>query len=254
MEKKVILKIEHLTKKFGQGKSVFTAVDDVSFKAYEGEVLGILGPNGAGKTTTIQMLLDILKPTSGAIEIFGKTFDKNREEIMRQLNFSSTYVQLPGRLSVWENLYIFALLFNVRQPKERVAEVLLLLRAEDLKDQRYNFLSSGQRTKIGLAKALLNEPHLLLLDEPTASLDPDVADSVRLLLKEIVKRQKMTVLITSHNMAEVEEICDRVIFINYGRVVAAGTPLEITREILNEAAHEPDLGQVFLKIVREFGP
>lgn len=249
-----VVEVKNLTKKFGSGKSIFTACDDLSFEVKEGEILGLLGPNGAGKTTTIQMLLDILKPTSGEIKIFGQTFAKNREEIMRQVNFSSTYVQLPGRLSVWENLYIFALLFNVGQPKARVAQVLSLLKAEDLKDQRYNFLSSGQRTKIGLAKALLNEPRLLLLDEPTASLDPDVADSIRLLLKEIVRKQKTTVLITSHNMAEVEEICDRVIFINHGKIVALGTPLEITREILDKAAHEPDLGQVFLKIVREFGP
>lgn len=245
-----VLEVKNLTKKFKN----FTAVENLSFEIGQGEVLGLLGPNGAGKTTTIQMLLDILKPTSGQIRIFGKSFEKDREFIMRRLNFSSTYVQLSGRLSVLENLYTFGLLFNVENAKARALEVLELLKAGDLKDRRYSLLSSGQRTLIGLAKALLNRPQLLLLDEPTASLDPDVADSIRILLKTIVREEKTTVLFTSHNMAEVEEMCDRVVFINHGQTIAAGTPLEITRQILKEKVHEPDLKEVFLRIVRDVEP
>lgn len=250
MEKKIILEIEHLTKKFGQ----FVAVDDVSFEAREGEILGLLGPNGAGKTTTVMVLLDILRPTFGKVSIFGLDHAKNHTEIMQGLNFSSTYMSLPGRLSVAENLYIFALLFKVKNPKEKVKEVLVKVHSLDLAERRYSFLSSGQKTRVGFAKALLNDPKLLILDEPTASLDPDMSENLRRLIKETARRQKTTVVFTSHNMAEVEELCDRVVFINHGRVVATGSPLAVTQEILKEQKSEPDLGQVFLKIVREFGP
>jgi len=252
----VILEVKNLTKRFGPptGESGFLAVNDISFEAREGEILGFLGPNGAGKTTTIQMLLDVLKPTMGQIRIFGRGFENDREYILRRINFSSTYVHLPGRLTVGENLLVFALLFSVPSPRKRIAEILSLIGAEEFKNKRYAVLSSGQKNKISLAKALINRPRLLLLDEPTASLDPEVADATRQLLKEIVKKEKMTILLTSHNMAEVEEMCDRVIFINHGKIVAQGTPLEITKEILEEEKSEPDLGQVFLKIVREFGP
>lgn len=248
-----IVEVKNLTKKFGSGKKIFTAVDNVSFEAKEGEILGLLGPNGAGKTTTIQMILDLLRPTDGEIKIFGKTHLNAHTEIMSQLNFSSTYVKMPGKLTVAENLYIFALLFDVGNPKEKVTEVLAKLQSLDLSNKRYNNLSSGQRTRVGLAKSLLNNPRLLLLDEPTASLDPDVADRLRRLIKDVAKKNKTAVIFTSHNMAEVEELCDRVVFINHGRVVASGSPLEVTRTILKEKNAHPDLGQVFLKIVREFG-
>ncbi len=250
----VVVEVKNLTKKFGSGKSHFTAVDDLSFEVREGEILGLLGPNGAGKTTTILMLLDILRPTSGEIRIFGLNHHENHTEVMSGLNFSSTYVKMPGKLTVEENLYVFSLLFNVVNPKERVAEVLSKLRCLDLAKKWYSTLSSGQRTRVGLAKSLLNNPRLLLLDEPTASLDPDIADTTRQLIKELALWQKTTVIFTSHNMAEVQEICDRVVFINHGRIVAGGTPLEVTRTILKESKAEPDLGQVFLKIVRELGP
>lgn len=245
-----VLEVKNLTKKFGS----FAAVNDISFDAYEGEILGLLGPNGAGKTTTIQMILDLLRPSNGQIHILGWDHYQNHTEIMEKLNFSSTYVKMPGKLTVAENLYIFALLFDIKKPKERVAEVLSQLKSSELSQKRYSVLSSGQRTIVGLAKSLLNRPRLLLLDEPTASLDPDVADRLRQLIKEVAREQKTTVLFTSHNMAEVEELCDRVLFINHGKIVARGSPLEVTQAILKEENTEPDLGQVFLKIVREFGP
>ena len=251
---KNIVEVKNLTKKFGKGKSVFTAVDNVSFDASEGEILGLLGPNGAGKTTTIHMILDLLRPTSGEIVIFGKTHRQDHTQIMSKLNFSSTYVKMPGKLTVFENLYIFALLFDTKDPKGRVMEVLERLQCADLAKKRYSVLSSGQRTRVGLAKSLINRPRLLILDEPTASLDPDVADRLRRLIKETAKEQKTTVIFTSHNMAEVEELCDRVVFINHGRMIASGSPTEVTRTILKDKKAEPDLGQVFLKIVREFGP
>ena len=249
--KKIVIEVKNLTRKFGQGKSVQTAVDNISFQAYEGEVLGLLGPNGAGKTTTIFMLLDLLRPTDGQIRIFDLTHQDHHSEIMSRLNFSSTYVKMPGKLTVEENLYVMALLFSVPRPWEKVVQVLKKLHSLDLARKRYSFLSSGQRTRVGLAKALLNDPQLILLDEPTASLDPDVAEATRRLIKETAKRNRTTVLITSHNMAEVEEICDRLIFINHGRIVAEGSPLEVTRKILNDKNSEPDLGKVFIKIVRE---
>jgi len=206
---KTIVEIKNLTRKFGRGKSVFTAVNNVSFKADEGEIVGLLGPNGAGKTTMVQMILDLLRPTEGEIKIFGLNHYQNHTEIMSQLNFSSTYVKMPGKLTVAENLYIFALLFDIKNAHQRVTEVLSLLGCLDLSKKRYSVLSSGQRTRVGLAKSLLNRPRLLLLDEPTASLDPDVADRLRELIKDVSRKQKTTVLFTSHNMAEVEEVCDR---------------------------------------------
>jgi ABC-2 type transport system ATP-binding protein len=251
---KTIIEVKNLTRKFGNGRSTFTAVNTVSFKADEGEIVGLLGPNGAGKTTIVQMILDLLRPTEGEITIFGLNHLQDHTKIMSQLNFSSTYVKMPGKLTVAENLYIFALLFDIKDAYKRVDEVLSLLGCLDLSKKRYSVLSSGQRTRVGLAKSLLNNPRLLLLDEPTASLDPDVADRLRELIKEVSRKQKTTVLFTSHNMAEVEELCDRVVFINHGRVVAQGSPLEVTQKILKEKNTEPDLGQVFLKIVREFGP
>ncbi|MCL5003993.1 MAG: ABC transporter ATP-binding protein [Patescibacteria group bacterium] len=246
--------MKNLTKKFGPFSGGFTAVDGISFEAFEGEVLGLLGPNGAGKTTTIQMILDVIKPTAGSITIFGKTFQDDREGIMRRLNFSSTYVEMPGKLTVAENLRVFGLLFGVQNLNKRIEELIGLFRLSELRNTRYNRLSSGQRTRVNLCEAFINHPKLLLLDEPTASLDPEIADSARALIKEIVKSQQTTVIFTSHNMAEVEEMCDRVIFINHGRVAVEGTPLEVTQKIISSEEKEPDLGQVFLKIVREFGP
>lgn len=221
------------------------AVEGLSFCVEEGTITGLLGPNGAGKTTTIQMLLDLITPTSGTIRIFGKEYASDREGILQKLNFSSPYVSLPGNLTVLENLLTFGRLYGVKGLRQKIEELVDFFEIREfLKKITYN-LSTGQLTRLNLTKALLNDPKLLLLDEPTASLDPDIADRTRQLLKRIQKERGVTILYTSHNMEEVEEICDRVIFIQHGRVKDEGTPADLVKKY----GHE-DLNDVFLHIAR----
>jgi ABC-2 type transport system ATP-binding protein len=205
-----------------------------------------LGPNGAGKTTTIQMLLDIITPTTGDIKIFGENYKDNRASILSKLNFSSPYVSMPGSLKVWENLYTFARLYGVKNIKEKVKEVASFFEIENMMDKMTASLSTGQLTRMNLTKALMNDPKLLLLDEPTASLDPDIADKTRMLLLKIQKERGITILYTSHNMEEVEEICDRVIFVNQGKIKDEGTPEELIKKYGKQ-----DMNDVFLAIARE---
>lgn len=220
-----ILQASHLTKKFGN----FTAVNDVSFELKEGEILGFLGRNGAGKTTTIQMLLGVMTPTTGTVNYFGKDLRDHREEILEQVNFSSTYTNLPWDLTVKENLTFISYLYNIENRKQRLLRIVEIFKLEDIFDKQMGRLSSGQITKVNLAKAFINFPKVLLLDEPTASLDPDVADEVRsFLLKERDKFQ-VSIVWTSHNMAEVEKVCDRVIFIEQGKIIADDTPQNLAR-------------------------
>lgn len=238
---KVVVEARELTKVFNG----VTAVDNISFDIYEGEILGLLGPNGAGKTTIIQMLLNIITPTSGSIRIFGMDLEKHREEILSQVNFSSTYVSMPHSLTVSENLRFFARLYGVKGFEKKIG---YLLRSFDIEKERNRLtrtLSSGMLARLYLAKSLLNDPRILFLDEPTASLDPDIADKTRRMLKEIRERSGLTILYTSHNMKEMEELSDRIIFINRGSLVAAGSPKEII-----ERFKEEDLEDVFLKIAR----
>lgn len=228
----VILSVEHLTKRF---KS-FTAVNDISFSVKEGEIVGLLGPNGAGKTTTIFMLLDLISPTDGKISIFGKNYKQESEYIHQNINYSSTYVELPPRLTVFENLLVMGFMYEVAEKRTRIQELAEKFGVTPFLHWQYQKLSAGQKTRVSLCKAFLNEPTLLLLDEPTASLDPDIAQFVR---KEIVNAQKrgMTVLITSHNMAEVEEVCDRVLFINHGKIVAEDTPEGLANRVRKSRIH-----------------
>src|SRR3989344_1929269 len=226
-----ILQVKNLTKKFGPPAKRFIAVNNISFEVKEGEVLGLLGPNGAGKTTTIDMLLGLTKPTTGEIKIFDLPFEENRERILKQMNFSAAYVNLPWRLKVWENLYTFARLYEVDNFPQKVDKLLSEFKIKDLKDRMTDSLSSGQLTRLYLCKAFVNDPRLLLLDEPTAFLDPDVADLTRKYIVDKVKRTKSSVLFTSHNMAEVTELCDRVIFLNEGKIIAEDTPAGLTRRI-----------------------
>lgn len=241
-QKKAIIQVHNLTKKFNG----ITAVDDISFEIYEGEITGLLGPNGAGKTTTIQMILDLITPTSGKIRIFGKDIRENREEILNKINFSSAYVTLPYNLKAWENLATFARLYGVRDVKGKVREWAEFFGITEFLPKMTSSLSSGQLSRLNLTKAMLNEPELLLLDEPTASLDPDVADKTRKLLRKIQKDRGVTILYTSHNMVEVEEVCDRVIFINKGRIKDDGTPKALIKKYGRK-----DLNDVFLAIARE---
>ncbi len=215
-----ILAVSHLTKQFKK----FRAVNDISFRVNEGEIVGLLGRNGAGKTTTISMLLGLLTPTSGTIHVFGQELEANRSRILGRVNFSSAYVYFPERLTVRENLAVFSHLYSVPNYKVRIAEVMEIFDVTRLANKQYLYLSAGQKTRVHLAKAILNKPQILFLDEPTAALDPDVADLVRKLLVAMQQKERLTVLVTSHNMAEVEEVADRVLFIDQGKIIAEDTP------------------------------
>lgn len=222
-----ILEVRNLTKRFGG----FTAVNNISFSVKEGEIVGLLGPNGAGKTTTIAMILGIIAPTGGRINVFGLPFDGNREEILKYMNYSSAYVKAPWRLTAWEHLYVFALMYEVQNPKEKISEVLRIFGLTAQKDLLTGDLSSGNMARLNLCKAFINDPRLILLDEPTSSLDPDIADQVRQFIKTSRRKHKITILITSHNMAEIEELCDRVIFMNNGKIIAEDTPESLSKKI-----------------------
>ena len=223
----MILEAKNLSKRFGK----FQAVDGVSLSLKEGEILGLLGPNGAGKTTTIQMLLGILTPTAGEVFYFGKSLSGNREEILEQVNFSSTYTNLPWDLTVRECLSFVSYLYIIDDRKGRVKKISELFRLDQILDKKISQLSAGQITRVNVAKSFINFPKVLLLDEPTASLDPDVADYIRKFLLEDRQKFKTSIIFTSHNMAEVEEVCDRVVFINHGRIVADDTPENLAKTI-----------------------
>jgi ABC-2 type transport system ATP-binding protein len=197
----------------------------------DGEILGFLGPNGAGKTTTIQMLLGILGPNSGSITYFGKNFFTHREEVLEKVNFSSTYTNLPWIMTVKENLTFASYLYDIKDRKKRIGEIVELFRLGEIFNKKISELSSGQITRVNLAKAFLNFPKILLLDEPTASLDPEVAVYIREFLLEERKKYNISIVFTSHNMPEVEELCDRVIFINSGKIVADDKPANLAKQI-----------------------
>lgn len=238
---KKVVEARALTKVFNG----FIAVNDISFEAYEGEILGLIGPNGAGKTTTLQMLLDLTTPTKGEIRILGLELKKNREEILGRVNFSSSYISLPHSLTVRENLAVFARLYNVKNYNERISWLLKTFEIEAIRDTPVRRLSSGQITRVCLGKSLLNRPEVLFLDEPTASLDPDMADKTRGLLRELSKTDGTAILITSHNMKEMEDLCHRVIFMDRGGIIASGRPEDIKRDFKGASLEE-----VFLKIAR----
>ncbi len=220
-----VLTVHNLTKKFKD----FVAVDNISFELKEGEILGLLGPNGAGKTTTIQMLLGIIAPTSGTISYFQKDFFKHQQEILQKINFTSAFNQLQGRTTVWENLLVFARLYQVKDPEQKISELVTYFEMKDTLNQRYWDLSTGQKTRVNFMKSLLNDPKILLMDEPTASLDPDIADKTLSFIEDLRKKYKITILYTSHNMQEVTRICDKVIFLDHGKIVAHDTPLGLTK-------------------------
>jgi ABC-2 type transport system ATP-binding protein len=237
-----VLEVTRLTKRFGD----FVAVDDLSFSIQPGEILGMLGPNGAGKTTTMHMLLDVVTPTAGSIRMFGLDLAANREQILQQVNFSSTYISLPMALTVEENLWVVARLYGMPDIARRVEEVVKKLEMDEFRNKVTRKLSSGQMTRLTLAKALITDPKILFLDEPTASLDPDIAQKIRSLLKEERRSAGLSVLYTSHNMREMEEMSDRIIFLQRGKIVAEGTAPEIVARF-----GQADLEEVFLKIARE---
>lgn len=239
--KKVVVEAKDLAKTFDD----VVAVDGISFDIREGEILGLLGPNGAGKTTVIQMLLNLVTPSAGRIRILGMGFEHDAEKILQQVNFSSTYVSLPYSLTVRENLIVFAKLYGIPNRRERISEVVGLFNLQGLEARLTGSLSSGQLTRVYLAKALLNKPRILFLDEPTASLDPDIADKTRRLLLDIRREKGLTVLYTSHNMKEMEEISDRILFLNKGKIISAGTPRDVLEDF-----KEKNLEDVFIKVAR----
>jgi ABC-2 type transport system ATP-binding protein len=222
-----------------------TALKELSFSLNAGEIVGLLGPNGAGKTTAIHIILGLLSATSGTVAVFGLSPLTERHRIAQKLNFSSAYVQLPTNLKVIENLSIFSKIYSVRDAKKKIEKLLELFEIGPLRNRLTGALSSGEKTRLNLAKCLLNDPELLLLDEPTASLDPEMADTVRKILKKIQKETHVGILYTSHNMPEVEEICGRVYFIHEGRLIAEGTPEQVVKTFQSK-----NLEQVFIKIVR----
>jgi ABC-2 type transport system ATP-binding protein len=237
-----IVQVRNLTKQFGD----FTAVDGISFDIRQGEILGLLGPNGAGKTTTIQILLGLITPTAGSIRMFGLDLMTHREEILQQVNFSSTYISMPFSLTVEENLRVVARLYDLANVERRIDDVVKKLEMESFRSKLTRRLSSGQMTRLTLAKAILTEPKILFLDEPTASLDPDIAHKTRSLLREIRAATGLSMLYTSHNMREMEEMSDRIIFLQRGKIVAEGTAEEIVTRF-----GQSDLEEVFLKLARE---
>jgi len=215
---------------------------------YEGETVGLLGANGAGKSTTILMLLGLISPDSGSVQVFGRTLERDREEILGQMNFCAPFLTFPGRLTVFENLMVFARLYGIRHPGVKIMELLRLFKIETLRDKQVLLLSSGQSTRVGLCKAFLNDPKVLLLDEIVSFLDPHVSDLVREALLELRHRCGTTILYTTHNMTEVEEMCTRIVFLSHGEVILQGTPLEITRAVLKEERSQPALKEVFLRV------
>jgi len=222
------------------------ALDGVSFQVFPGQVCGLLGGNGAGKTTTLAILLGLLLPTSGSVRVLGVDMVRQRYKALGRMNFTSPYVDLPHRLTVWENLDVYARLYNVRHRRRRIRELARCLDLADLLGRHYGSLSSGQKTRVALAKALLNSPQVLLMDEPTASLDPDSAERIRGYLLDYQKNSGATLLLASHNMLEVERLCGRVYILRRGRIAAAGTPAELLARYGRET-----LEQVFIDIARQ---
>ena len=228
-----ILEVNNLVKTFRQ-KPI---IKGISFTMQEGEILGILGPNGAGKTTTLQMLLGILTPTSGDVKIFGKDLSTHKSEILESMNFSSTYVDLPWRLTVRENLTWSSWLYQIPARHKRLQQIRTLFRLEKIWNMPLSALSAGQKTRVNLARSMINYPSLLLLDEPTASLDPEVASYMREFFATQRAKFNKSIILTSHNMAEVEELCDRVVILKDGQIVAIDTPSKLAKKIENCTLH-----------------
>ena len=221
------------------------AVRGVSFKIKDNEILGLLGPNGSGKTTTIGMMLGLLKPSNGEIIIDGKKIEDNRIEILKKINFISPYVELPKKLTVKQNLIVYGKLYSVPDIKKRIEYLSEKLRLEDLLNRITGELSSGQKNRVSLAKALINNPKVLLLDEPTASLDPEIGDFVRTFLENYKKEKKISILLASHNMNEVTRLCKSILMMKDGIIIDSGSP----EELINKHGRQ-NLEEVFLKLSR----
>jgi ABC-2 type transport system ATP-binding protein len=223
-----------------------TAVEQVSFAVSRKEIVGLLGPNGAGKTTTINMILGVLAPSSGTIRIAGIDIAKHRSQALAHTNFAAVYATLPGNLTVAQNLRFFGLVYSIKDLGKRIETLLDQFDLRHLRNTRCGVLSSGEQTRVALAKALLNRPRLLLLDEPTASLDPSAAQIVRKQIRELARQDDCGILWTSHNMYEVEEVCDRVLFLSHGKILLEGDPRALPGE---HGARS--LEELFIRLARE---
>jgi ABC-2 type transport system ATP-binding protein len=237
-----VLSVFALHKQFGDK----LAVAGISFEVHPNEIVGLLGPNGAGKTTTINMILGVLEPTAGTIRIEGLDVATQRAQALACTNFTAVYAPLPGNLTVYQNLRVFALIYNVKGSAARIEELLEQFELTAFRDVKCGLLSSGEQTRAALAKAMLNRPRLLLLDEPTASLDPSKAREIRAQIRELARRDGVGVLWTSHNMVEVQEVCDRVLFLSRGTILLTGDPRTLPRE-----HGKSSLEDLFVSVARE---
>ena len=236
------LEIINLSKAYGTKE----AVKNISFKLHQNEIIGILGPNGCGKTTTIGMILGLLKPTKGKVLINGMEIEKRRVDLLNELNFISPYIELPKKLTVKQNLEVYGRLYDVKKLKIKIDYLCEKLRLYEFINKITGELSSGQKNRVSLAKSIINDPTVLLLDEPTASLDPETGDFVRSFLEEYQREKKTSILLASHNMSEVERLCSSVLMMNKGTIIDQGTP----NELINKHGRK-NMEEVFLKLTRE---
>ena len=236
------IKITNLTKQYKNA----LAVKGINFEINKGKIMGLLGPNGCGKSTTIGMMLGLIKPTSGSVTINGLNIENNRTNLLEKMNFISPYVELPKKLTVEENLKVYGKMYGVKNLKEKIFELMEKLNLIDFKKRKTGELSSGQKNRVSLAKALINDPEILLLDEPTASLDPDVGDYIRTFIKDFASNKKTTILLASHNMNEVERLCHEVMMMKNGEIIDKGKSTDLIKKHGRQ-----NLEEVFLKIARE---
>ena len=236
-----LVEVKNLKKNYSSKE----AVKGISFNIKENEILGLLGPNGSGKTTTIGMLLGLLKPSAGEIKINKMSFENNRIKILEKINFISPYIELPKKLTVKQNLTVYGKLYNIKKLKDRIEYLTEKLRLHDLLNRITGELSSGQKNRASLAKALINKPSVLFLDEPTASLDPEIGDFVRTFLEEYKQENKISILLASHNMNEVSRLCKSVLMMKNGEIIDQGSPLSL----INKHGRA-NLEEVFLKLSR----
>ena len=222
------------------------AVNNISFKINKGTIIGLLGPNGCGKSTTIGMMLGLIKPTSGTVVINGQNIENNRTSLLEKMNFISPYIELPKKLTVEENLKVYGRLYGVKNLEGKIYEIMEKLNLTEFKKRKTGELSSGQKNRVSLAKALINDPEILLLDEPTASLDPDVGDNIRTFIEDFASKKGATILLASHNMNEVERLCHEVMMMKDGKIIDKGK----SSDLINKHGRK-NLEEVFLKIVRE---
>ena len=238
----VTIEINNLTKQF---KNI-VAVKNINFKINKGKIIGLLGPNGSGKSTTIGMMLGLIKPTSGTVIINHQNIENNRTSLLEKMNFISPYIELPKKLTVEENLKVYGRLYGVKNLKEKIYTLMEKLNLIELRLRKTGELSSGQKNRVSLAKALINDPEILLLDEPTASLDPDVSDYIRSFIEDFALNKGTTILLASHNMNEVERLCHEVMMMKNGEIIDKGK----SKELINKHGRK-NLEEVFLKIARE---